>query len=93
LPLETACAALAKGCCLELRYRGENLCVDVHIVGYGADHEPLLHAWQRVGFTSGGWRTLQLKDARSPDISGYISEAPRPGYRPDPAIVEIVCQI
>jgi hypothetical protein len=91
MPLRVACEALEKGVCLEVRYRHENLCLEVHDAGYGRDGEPLVHGWQRVGPSGGGWRLVHLKEARNPSVSGYFSEAPRPGYRPNPAITEVVC--
>ena len=93
MPVKTACAALERGSCFECRYRSEHLVVEVHAVGYGADGTPLLQGWQRVGFSGGGWRIVKLNDARDPEISGYFSEAPRPGYRPSEAIAEVICQV
>jgi hypothetical protein len=87
-----ACDALEAGRCLELRYRDELLCVEVHAVGYDAAGAPLLHCWQRVGYAGEGWRTLPLGEARVIDIAGYFSEAPRPGYRLDTAMATILCE-
>ena len=93
MPLKLACEALERGSCLEMEYRGESLLLEVHDAGYAADGEPLLHAWQRVGPKARGWRLVHLRDARSPSVSGYMSEAPRPGYCPAPAISEVVCRV
>lgn len=93
MPLKTACDALQRGVCLDLRYRGEILCVEVHAAGYDLDAEPLLHCWQRVGFARGEWRLLRLAEAQYIEDTGYFSEAPRPGYRLDGVISKIVCQV
>ena len=93
MPLRMACDALERGVCLDLRYRGEFLCVEVHAAGYSPDSEPLLYCWQRVGSTGGGWRLLRVAEVQSIDDSGYFSEAPRPGYRLDGAISKVVCQV
>jgi hypothetical protein len=93
MPLRIACDALERGVCLDLRYRGELLCVEVHAAGYGRDAVPLLYCWQRVGITGGGWRLVRIAEAQGIGDSGYFSEAPRPGYSLDGAISRIVCQV
>jgi len=93
MSLRTACDVLHRGVCLDLRYRGEFVCVEVHAAGYGPDAEPLIYCWQRVGLTGGGWRLINLIEAEAVDDSGYFSDAPRPGYQLDGAISEIVCQV
>ena len=93
MPLRLACDALKRGVCLDLRYRGEYLCVEVHAAGYNLDHEPLLYGWQRVGITGGGLRLVRLAEAHGIEDSGYFSEAPRPGYALDGSISQILCQV
>ena len=93
MPLRTACDALERGVCVDLRYRGEFLRVEVHAVGFDQDEKPLLYGWQRVGPTGGGWRLIRLADADSVEDSGYFSEAPRPGYSLDKTILQVVCEV
>jgi hypothetical protein len=93
MPLRAACDAMARGVCLDLRYRGEFLCVEVHAAGYDQDSEPLVYGWQRAGLTEGGWRLIRLADAEAVEDSGYFSEAPRPGYSLDKAISKVVCEV
>lgn len=96
--VETACEALSKGKCLELRYHGMVRVVEVHAVGASSDGQDLMRVWQVLGGSrSGGatgWKLLRLADTRSPLVTQYNSFAPREGYvRGDPALATIYCQL
>ena len=93
MPLKTACDALERGVCLDLRYRGEFMRFEVHAAGYDQNSVPLLYGWQRVGMSGGGWRQIRVPEVEAIEDSGYFSEAPRPGYRPTKAFSKILCEV
>jgi hypothetical protein len=88
-----ACEAIDKGCCLELYYRRHSRVVEPHAVGYEPDGEPALLAWDGTDET-GGWLFIALGEPREIIVSGYFSEAPRPGFvRDDPRFARILRQV
>jgi hypothetical protein len=94
----TACEALAKRRCLELRYDGFTRIVEVHAVGSTKDGTLILRVWQVHGGSSSGemagWKMMRLDDVRSGHITEFPSGAPRDGYRRgDPAMSDIICQL
>ena len=81
-----ACDALDRGCCLELYYPGRTILVEPHAVGLDAQGRAWLLGFERYGAAdpqSGGWVFLPLDETRKVDVSGYLSLAPRPGFRRD----------
>jgi hypothetical protein len=97
MPVQSACAAIDKGCRLELYFARHSLVVEPHAVGYDADRRPALLGWacsDTVEGSSGRWVFLHLDTAREADISGYLSQAPRPGFvRDDPRFSRILRQV
>ncbi len=96
--LETACAALRAGKCLELRYDGFSRLVEVHAAGYTKDNNAIMRVWQvRGGSQSGertGWKLMRADETFSAHLTEEASQAPRKGYkRGDAAMERIVCQI
>ncbi|MGZ8281762.1 MAG: hypothetical protein ACXWUN_02275 [Allosphingosinicella sp.] len=95
--VEKACEAIAKGCCLELYYKGHSQVVEPHAAGYDLSGGPALLAWEAVDSAKGdrgAWLFVPLDDLREIDVSGYFSEAPRPGFvRDDPRFARILCQL
>lgn len=94
----TACDALTKGLCLELRYDGFSRVIEVHVVGTTQDGNSVMRVWQvRGGSNSGerqGWKLLRLDEAFSANLTNEKSEAPRKGYkRSDKTMTWIKCQI
>jgi hypothetical protein len=90
-------AALEKGCSLELYYSGFSRLVEVHAVGLDAGGREAILAYETLGTGKGHkgeWLVLALEDARKVAVSGYFSEAPRPGYRrDDPRLKQIIAQL
>ena len=93
--LELACQALQRGSCLELFYEEHNRCLEVHAVGLGFDDRPLVLGWEvRTGAEPEHWVVLPLDEPTAVDVSGWWSEAPRPGFvRDDRRFARILCQI
>jgi hypothetical protein len=94
----TACEALTKRRCLELRYDGFTRIVEVHSVGITKDDFEIMRVWQVDGNSASGetvgWKLMRLNDARSAHVTDFPSEAPREGYRrDDPAMASIICQL
>ncbi|MBY5395914.1 hypothetical protein HFN01_13895 [Rhizobium leguminosarum] len=94
----TACDALSKSLCLELRYDGFSRVIEVHAVGTTQDGNSIMRVWQvRGGSNSGerqGWKLLRLDEAFSASLTNEKSEAPRSGYkRGDKAMTWIKCQV
>lgn len=94
----TACDALAKGRCLEIRYDGFVRVVEVHACGTSTAGSFVMRVWQvRGGSVSGersGWKLLRLDETRGLFLLDETSHAPREGYkRNDRDMVRIFCQI
>ena len=81
----TACEAVTKGLCLEVRYDGYVRVVEVHACGYTHEGHAIMRVWQvRGGSVSGersGWKLLRLDEARTLSVLVEASQAPRQGYR------------
>ena len=95
---ETACEALRKGLCLELRYNGYSRIVEVHAVGISTAGNPVMRAWQvRGGSVSNepvGWKLMRLDEAVGAVLTNEKSDAPRSGYKPgDKGMQQITCQL
>lgn len=95
---QTACDALTKGCCLEIRYDGYIRVVEVHAVGWTKDDNAVMRVWQLRGGSVRnepiGWKLLRLDETIGSVILDEKSSAPRPGYkRGDKAMARIVCQL
>ena len=94
--LGRACESLEKGCCLELYYVGHSVIVELHAVGFDKAGRPAALACKRNESANGPgeWQLIYLDEARKVDVSGYFSEAPRPGFRRgDKRFGEICCQL
>jgi hypothetical protein len=92
-----ACEALDRGCCLELYYPGRSALVEPHAVGLDAAGRAWLLGFERHGAADpgpGSWVFLPLDEAGKVDVSGYMSLAPRPGFRrDDPRFATILAQL
>jgi hypothetical protein len=95
--LERACAALERGCSLELYYSGSTRVVEVHAGGLDGEDRAVILAFDARGPAEaqpGDWPLLPLDEARKIAVSGCFSEAPRPGYRrDDPRLKAIIAQL
>lgn len=97
--VETACAAITSGKCLELRYDGYSRVVEVHAVGLTRESNWVMRVWQvRGGSVSNepvGWKLLRLDEAWSVALINERSMAPRPKYKRGDAIMVggIRCQL
>lgn len=94
----TACDALHRGVCLEIRYDGYTRDVEVHSVGISAAGHPVMRVWQvRGGSVHNepvGWKMLRLDEAIGVALLIERSQAPRPGYRRgDRGMRQIICQL
>lgn len=94
----TACDALRKGCCLEIRYDGFSRVVEVHAVGVTSAGHDVMRVWQiRGGSVSNepvGWKLLRLDEAMGVAILNERSAAPRHGFkRGDRAMQRIICEV
>ena len=94
----TACEALKKGVCLELRYSGFSRIVEVHAVGISTAGNTVMRVWQvRGGSVHNepvGWKMMKLDEAASVALTDEKSQAPRPGYKPgDKGMQRIVCEL
>jgi hypothetical protein len=95
---DTACDALKRELCLELRYDGYSRIVEVHAVGTAKDGSEIMRVWQVSGGSksgqSRGWKILRISEALSAKVIDKISEAPRFGYEHgDKAMSFIRCEI
>ena len=95
--IEQAKDAIETGCCLELYFERYSMIVEPHAVGTDRFGRSLLLAFERCMDalpTLGQWLFLPLDKARMVEVSGYLSEAPRPGYRPDDSrFIQILSQL
>lgn len=94
----TACDALNKGVCLEVRYDGYTRIVEVHAVGISTAGNHVMRVWQvRGGSVSNepvGWKLLRLDETTGVALTAEKSAAPRAGYKPgDKGMVQIICQL
>ena len=95
---QTACDALAKGQCLEVRYDGYSRIVEIHAVGCSTAGHDLMRVWQvRGGSVHSepvGWKLLRLDEIAGSTLTDEPSAAPRQGYQPgDKAMSQIYCQL
>lgn len=96
--IQTAAEAIARSCCLEIRYDGFHRVVEVHACGYTKADNGVMRVWQvRGGSVSNepiGWKLLRLDEAIGIGLVVERSNAPRPGYRRgDRAMARIVAQL
>lgn len=95
--VQRALEALDRGCCLEIYYDRYSVIVEPHTIGFDRAERPALLGVERRAQSEGPlgqWLFLHLDTARKIDISGYFSEAPRPGFRPDdPRFERILAQV
>lgn len=94
----TACDALNRQCCLEIRYDGYSRVVEVHAVGVSSAGHDVMRVWQvRGGSVSNepvGWKLLRLDEAVGVAVLSERSSAPRPGFkRGDKAMQRIFCEV
>jgi hypothetical protein len=82
----TACEAMEKNRCLELRYDGFHRLVEVHAVGQTREGHWVVRAWQISGGSVSnepvGWKLLRLDEAYAAMVTHHRSWAPREGYKP-----------
>jgi hypothetical protein len=93
-----ACDALEKGKRLELRYDGYTRVVEVHAVGRTKEDNLIMRVWQVRGGSHGGerqgWKIMRIEETFLAHMIDEKSEAPRPGYKPDDPIMQvIICQV
>ena len=86
--VQRALEALEKGCCLELYYDEGSHLVEVHAVGFDADDRPVVQAWDSG--SADRWSLCHLDRTRKVAVSGYFSEAPRPGFEVDSRLVRVL---
>src|SRR5258706_8614431 len=94
----TACEALQKNVCLEIRYDGYTRDVEVHAVGVSSAGHSVMRVWQvRGGSVHNepvGWKMLRLDEAVGVALLVERSQAPRSGYkRNDRGMQRIIAQI
>ncbi len=79
----TACEAMERGRCLEVRYQTFARIVEVHRVGVGPAGDHILSGWQirGPGTERVGWKLLSLEEPASLALTDIPSHAPRPDYR------------
>jgi len=69
---------------LEINYYPGSRSIEPHAVGYGADGQLLLRAFQTGGASSSGrrvdWKLLRLDRAEGANTDGMSFARPRPGY-------------
>lgn len=95
---DTACDALQKAVCLEIRYDGYFRIVEVHAVGISTAGHSVMRVWQvRGGSVHNepvGWKLLRLDETAGLALTQEKSLAPRPGYKHgDRDMQRIICQI
>ena len=94
--LEVACEAVARGSCLELDYQSGFVIFEAHAVGFDHEHHPAVLGWEHqspADWQHGKWSLLRLDECSNVSVSGYFSEAPRPGWaRSDRRFEEIICE-
>jgi len=98
MSVQTACEALRSGHALELQYDGYSRLVEVHSVGFTADDDPIMRAWQISGGVNDeeatGWKLLRVDEAGAFLVTNQKSLAPRPGYLAgDKEMKVISCQL
>ncbi len=95
---DTACQAVRKGVCLELRYDDFTRTVEVHAVGTSTAGNVVMRVWQVRGGgvhnESVGWALMRLDEVANVVLTNEKSEAPRPGYRRgDKGMQRIFCEL
>ncbi len=95
---ETACEALQKRVCLDLRYEGFTRTVEIHAVGTSNSGNTVMRVWQvrggNVHNEPVGWKLMRLDEIASAALTNEKSQAPRPGYkRGDKGMQRIICEL
>jgi predicted DNA-binding transcriptional regulator YafY len=87
------CAAIRDRKVLQLTYSGQVRRVEPHLVGYDADGDLTLHAWQLSG-TRPGWRNFHLSKATELATIADNFSGVREGYNPSEwARRRVLCQV
>lgn len=79
-------AAIQNKKCLRITYAPGGRVIEPHALGWGADVQLLLRAYQVDGASASGehehWKLFRVDRIVSIDPDDTSSDAPRPGYRP-----------
>ena len=79
---------------IEFTYDGSRREAEPHLVGYDADGDATLSAWQLSGGSGQGWRDFHLDKLSGLSITRQTFLRARPGYNPnDSTLVRIVCHL
>ncbi len=79
---------------IEFRYRGRIRRVEPHLMGYDADGDLTLSAWQLSGGSGVGWRDFHVSRLSGLSATGETFAETRPGYNPgDETLDRIVCRL
>ena len=88
----TICDAIRQRKVLQFTYTGTLRTVEPHLLGYDADGDLTVSAWQRLG-TGEGWRDFHVSKVHALATTGATFGGPRPGYNPrDETIDRVVCR-
>lgn len=84
--------AMEMGKCLSLNYGGEARTCEVHAIGCLTTGNVAMRVWQTGGSGKDpvGWKLLFLHKVSDPVVWDILSEAPRPGYKMDDALMATV---
>lgn len=90
----TICEAIQKRRLISFTYDNRFRTVEPHLVGYDADRDLTLSAWQVHGESKEGWHSFHVSKITGLTITGHSFEGTRQGYNPrDPRVPQVICHL
>jgi predicted DNA-binding transcriptional regulator YafY len=88
------CDAIRDRKVISFHYKGRVRTVEPHLVGYDADGDLTLSAWQLSGGSGVGFRDFHVSKLSGLTITQQSFAGARPGYNPgDKTLKRIVCRL
>lgn len=88
------CAAIKNRDMITFQYKGRSRTVEPHLLGYDADDDLTLSAWQHSGGSGQGWRDFHVAKLHGLTTTGHSFDHARQGYNPDDSTISrILCRL
>ena len=88
------CDAIRNRRVVQFTYERRVRSAEPHLLGYDADGDLTLSAWQLSGGSGVGWRDFHVSKLSALSITGTTFQGPRDGYNPrDTTLARVLCRL